>query len=60
MDLQCRRHKTHRFNPWVKKIPWRKEWLPTPLFLPREVYGDRILVEYSPWSCKELDVTELN
>ena len=30
---QCRRHKRHRFNPWVRKIPWRREWQPTPVFL---------------------------
>ena len=36
---QCRRHKERRLNPWVKKIPWRKEWQPTPVFLPRESAG---------------------
>ena len=34
--FQCGRHKRHGFNPWVKKIPWRKEWQPTPVFLPGE------------------------
>jgi len=29
------------FNPWVRKIPWRKEWLPTPVFLPREFHRQR-------------------
>ena len=28
---QCRRHKRHRFNPWVRKIPWRRKWQPTPV-----------------------------
>jgi len=32
----CRRHKRHRFNPWVGKIPWRRAWQPTPVFLPLE------------------------
>ena len=32
---QCRRHKRHGFNPWVRKIPWRK-WQPTPTFVPGE------------------------
>ena len=30
---QCRRHKKHEFNPWVRKILWRKKWQPTPVFL---------------------------
>ena len=42
----------------VRKIPWRKEWLPTPVFLPGEFHGQRNLVGYSPWGCKELDTTE--
>ena len=33
---QCRRHKRCRFDPWVGKIPWRRAWQPTPLFLPGE------------------------
>ena len=39
-------------------ISWRREWLPTPVFLPREFCGQRSLVSYSPWSLKELDVIE--
>ena len=35
------------FNPWVGKIPWRKEWLPTPLFLPGEFHGQRYLAGYT-------------
>ena len=34
------------------KIPWRREWLPTPLFLPGEFHGQRSLVGYSPWGCR--------
>ena len=34
---------------WVMKIPWRWEWLPTPVFLPGELRGQRSLVDYSPW-----------
>ena len=37
-------------------IPWRKEWLPTPVFLPGEFQGQRSLVGYRPWGCKELDM----
>ena len=46
------------FRPWVGKIPWRKEWLPTPVFLPGEFRGQRSLVGYSPWVFKESDTTE--
>ena len=40
---QCRRRKRLRFNPWVGKIPWRRAWQPTPVFLPRECHGQRSL-----------------
>ena len=46
------------FDLWVGKIPWRKKWLPTPVFLPGEFHGQRNLVGYSPWCCKESDMTE--
>ena len=46
------------FDPWVGKIPWRREWLPTPAFLPEEFHGQRIREGYSPWGHKELDTTE--
>ena len=36
---QYRRHKSHRFDPWVKRIPWRRKWQPTPLFLLGESHG---------------------
>ena len=42
----------------VGKIPWRKEWLPTPVFWPEEFHGQRNLAGYSPWGCKESDTTE--
>ena len=45
-------------DSWVRKIPWRREWQPTPVFLPRESHGQRSLADYSPWSYKELDMTE--
>ena len=38
-----------QFNPWVRKIPWRSEQQPTPVFLPGESHGQRSLVGYSPW-----------
>ena len=46
-----------RFDPWVEEIPWRREWLPTPVLLPGEFYGQRSLVGYSPWGSKESDTT---
>ena len=36
------------FNPWVRKIPWRRKWQPTPVFLPGKSHGQRSLVGYSP------------
>ena len=45
------------FNPWVRKIPWREEWQPTPVFLPGEFHGQRSLAGYSPWVA-ESDMTE--
>ena len=47
-----------RFKSWIRKIPWRREWLPTPVFLPGESHGQRSLVGYSPWSRRESDTTE--
>ena len=55
---QCRRCKRGGFNPWVRKIPWRRKWQPTPVFLPGKSHGQRSLAGYSPWGCKELDTTE--
>ena len=42
-----------QFDSWARKIPWRREWLPTPLFLPGKFYGQRSQVGYSPWGRKE-------
>ena len=55
---QCRRCKRCRSDPWVGKIPWRRKWQHTPLFMPGEFHGQRSLAGYSPWGCKELDTTE--
>ena len=56
--LQRRRRRRHRWDSWVRKIPWRREWQPTPVFLPGKFHGQRSLVGYSPWGGKELDMTE--
>ena len=42
----------------VGKIPWRREWLPTPVELPGEFHGQRNLAGYCPWGYKESDTTE--
>ena len=44
--------------PWVGKIPWRRKWQPTPVFMPGKSHGPRNLVGYSPWGHKESDMTE--
>ena len=46
------------FDPWVRKMPWRRAWQPTPVFLPGESHGKRSLAGYSPWDRKESDMTE--
>ena len=48
------------FNPWVGKIPWRKAWQPTPVFLPGESHEQRTLAGFGPWVHKESDTTEVN
>ena len=46
------------FDPWVRKIPWRRKWQSTPVLLPGKSHGQRSLVGYSPWGRKESDTTE--
>ena len=41
----------------VGKIPWRRKWQLTPVFLPGKSHGERSLAGYSPWGCKESDMT---
>ena len=48
--MQCRRLV---FNPWVRKIPWRRKWQPIPAFLPGKSQGQRSLESYSPWDRKK-------
>ena len=47
-----------RFDPWVRKIPWRRDRLPTLVFVPGESHGQRSLAGYSPWCHTESDTTE--
>ena len=55
---QCRKPQRHRIDPWVRKIPWRRKGQPTPVFLPRKPHGQRSLLGYNLWGCKESDMTE--
>ena len=56
-ELSCQRRRQGRckFDPWVRKIPWRRN---TPVFLPGEPHGQRSLEGYSPWGRKESNMTE--
>ena len=59
-NLLCNATHDPGFDPWVWKISWRREWLPTPVFLvflPGESQGQRSLAGYSPWGHKESDTT---
>ena len=42
----------------VRKMPWRRKWQPTSVFLPGESHGQRNLVGYSPWGSKESDTNK--
>ena len=57
-SCHCRRHKRHGFDSWVGKIPWRRKWQPTPVFLPGKSHRQRSLVGYSLWGHKQSDATE--
>ena len=50
-SCQCRRC---GFNPWIGKVPWRRKWPPTPVFLPGKFHGQRCLADYSPWGSKRV------
>ena len=54
---QCRRCRRRKFDPWVGKIPWRRKWQPTLVFLPGKSHGQRSLTGYSLQGRKELDTT---
>jgi len=55
---QCRRCKKCGLDTWVGKIPWNRNWQPTPVFMPGESHGQRNLAGYSSWGQKESDMTE--
>ena len=54
----CKRRKRPGFHPCVRKIPWRRKWQPTPVFLPGKPHGQRSLAGSSSWGRKESDTTE--
>ena len=45
-------------DTWVRKIPWRRAWQPTPVFLPGKLQGQRSMVGYTPQGRKDLDMTD--
>ena len=51
LACQCRRH---GFNPWVRRIPWRRTWQPTPVFSPGKSRGHRNLAGYGSWGHKRV------
>ena len=58
LACQCRKRKRNRFNPWVRKIPWRRVWQSTPVFLSGESHGQRSLVGCGLWGHTESDMTK--
>ena len=48
----------YTFDIWVRKIPWRRAWQATPVFLPGEAHGQTEPGRLCPWGCEELDTTE--
>ena len=55
---QCRRHRRCNFDPWVGKMPWRRKWQPTSVFLLGKSHGQRSLAGYNPRSHRESDTAE--
>ena len=55
---QCRKPRKHGFDPQDEKIPWRRKWQPTLVFLSGKVHGQRSLAGYSPWGHKGSDTAE--
>ena len=54
----CLQHGRPGFDPWIRKIPWRRKWQSTPVLLPGKCHGQRSLVGYSQWDRKESYMTE--
>ena len=58
-EYACNTGATGDTDFWVGKIPWRRAWPPTPVFLPGDFHGHRSLAGHSPYCHKELDTTEM-
>ena len=58
VSLHCRRHRRGKLSPWVRNIPWKRNWQPTPVFLSGKSQGQRSLMGYSPWGQRESNTTE--
>ena len=52
---QSRIHRSRGFDSWIRKIPWKRKWQPTLVFLPGKSHGQRGQAGCSPWGCKESD-----
>ena len=57
-ESACQWRKCKRLNPWVRKIPWIRQWQPVPVFLPGKFHRQKSLVGYRSRVCKELDTTD--
>ena len=57
---QCQRLRRHGFIPWVERIPWRRKWQPTLVFLPGKSHGWRSLGGCSSWGPEESNTTSLS
>ena len=55
---QCRRQKRCSFDPWVRKIPWRRAWQTARVFSPVKSHEEKTLAGYSSWSHKESHMAE--
>ena len=51
-------HRRCEFSPWVRKIPWRRKWQPSAVFLPGKSHGQGSLGSYGLWDHKESDMTQ--
>ena len=58
ISLPTWRQKIYGFDLWIGKIPWRRKWQLTPVFLPGKFHGQKSLAGYSPWGHKESDTAE--
>ena len=54
----CLQYRKLGFDPWGRKIPWRRQWQPTQVLWPKKSHGEKSLAGCNPWGCKELDMTE--